>query len=184
MVGEGWDCCMSSKMVTTTCCQSRVWSKLAWLLVCFLLFTPRLSEFWLIGAIHSISTLPMSQCKYYEWFCNVEIWIHHPRPSPHPSFWVGGGDKIGSSTLHFTPRWCMLGLIQGYHSISMLPTSHYKYTTSHFKYNEWLEKVEIAAWALKWSPQRVFSHGWGQSWLGSSSAFHTKIEWVWTDWGN
>ena len=43
----------------------------------------------------------------------------------------------------------MFGLIQEYHSISTLPTSHYEY-------NEWLEMVEIAVWALKWSSQRVF----------------------------
>ena len=143
------------------------------------LFAPSLREFGLILAIHIIPTLPMSHCKYNEWSCKVEIWVQHPQPSPSPhiGFWVVGWDNFRSTTLHFTPRWCMLGLIQGYHSISTLPTSHYKY-------NEWLEKVEIAAWALKWSPQRVVGHGWGQSWLGSSSSFHTKIEWVWTDWGN
>eukprot|EP00956_Cyclotella_meneghiniana_P028371 scaffold65684_cov65-Cyclotella_meneghiniana.AAC.1 len=54
--------------------------------------------------------------------------------------WGVWGDKeislLGSSD--FTPRLCMSRLIQGYHSISTLPTSHYKY-------NEWLEKAEIAA---------------------------------------
>ena len=53
----------------------------------------------------------------------------------HP-LWVMGGDKFGSSILHFTPRWSMFGLIKEYHSISTLPTSYYKY-------NEWLDKVEI-----------------------------------------
>eukprot|EP00956_Cyclotella_meneghiniana_P037494 scaffold139628_cov55-Cyclotella_meneghiniana.AAC.1 len=51
--------------------------------------------------------------------------------------------KFGSSILDFTPRWSMFGLIKEYHSISTLPASHYKY-------NEWLDKVEIAVWALKW----------------------------------
>eukprot|EP00956_Cyclotella_meneghiniana_P009391 scaffold12971_cov68-Cyclotella_meneghiniana.AAC.16 len=62
--------------------------------------------------------------------------------------------------------------IQEYHSMSTLPTSHYKY-------DEWLEKVEkveIGIWALKWSPQHDF-----QSWSGSKfawplSTFHTKTE--------
>ena len=118
----------------------------------------------------------MSHCKYNEWFCKLEIWIHHPQPSPHPDFWVVGGDDFGSSALCFTPRWSVFGLIQDFHSISTLPTSHYKY-------NEWLEKVEIGTWALKWSPQCVF-----QSWVGSKlawplSTYHTKIVWVWMDCG-
>ena len=141
------------------------------------LFTPRLSEFGLIWAIHSISTLPFSHHKYNEWFCKVEIWIHHPQPTPHPGFWVVGGDDFGSSTLRFTPRWSMFGLIQEFHSISTLPTSHYKY-------NEWLEKVEIGIWALKWSPQRVFQSRVGSKLAWPLSTFHTKIEWVWTDLGN
>eukprot|EP00956_Cyclotella_meneghiniana_P008363 scaffold11244_cov75-Cyclotella_meneghiniana.AAC.1 len=70
-----------------------------------------------------------------------------------------GGDNFGSSTLRFTPRWSMFGLIQEVHNISTLPTPHYKY-------DEWLEKVEIGIWALKWSPQRVF-----QSRVGSQLAW-------------
>ena len=69
-----------------------------------------------------------------------------------------GGDNFGSSTLRFTPRQSMFGLIVEFHSISSLPTSHYKY-------DEWLEKVEIGTWALKWSAQRVF-----QSRVGSKLA--------------
>ena len=46
-------------------------------LTCFPLLTPRFSEFGLIGAIHSISTLPMSHCKYNEWLRMVEIGILH-----------------------------------------------------------------------------------------------------------
>ena len=70
--------------------QSRVGSQLAWPLCP--LFTPRLSEFGLFWAIHISSTLMMSHHKYDEWFCKLEIWIHHPQPSPHPGFWVMGGD--------------------------------------------------------------------------------------------
>ena len=40
------------------------------------LFTPRLSEFELIWAVHCISSLPMSHCKYNESLYKVEIWIH------------------------------------------------------------------------------------------------------------
>ena len=47
------------------------------LLACLQLLTPRLSEFGLIGTIHSISTRPISHYKYNEWFWKVEIWVHH-----------------------------------------------------------------------------------------------------------
>ena len=63
-------------------------------LACIPLLTLRLSEFWLVQAIHSIMTLPFSHHKYNEWFCKVEIWIHHPQPTPHPYFWVMGGDNF------------------------------------------------------------------------------------------
>ena len=76
------------------CCQS--WLDPSPLLI------PRLSEFGLIRAILSISTLPLYHCKYDEWFCKVEIWIHHPQPSLHPGFWVVGGDKIGSRVPYFS----------------------------------------------------------------------------------
>ena len=141
------------------------------------LFPLRLSECGLIWAIPGISTLSMSHCEYNEWFCKLEIWIHRRQPSPHPDFWVVGGDDFGSSALCFTPRWSVFGLIQDFHSISTLPTSHYKY-------NEWLEKVEIGTWALKWSPQRVFWSRMGSKLAGPLSTFPTKIEWVWTDSGN
>ena len=41
-------------------------------------------------------------------------------------------------------------MIQEFHSISTLPTSHYRY-------NKWLEKVEMGIWDLKWTSQRDFS---------------------------
>ena len=63
------------------------------------------------------------------------------------------------STLRFTPRWSMFGVIEEFHSILTLPMSHHRY-------NEWLEKVEIGICALWWSPQRVF-----QSLVGSKLAW-------------
>ena len=141
------------------------------------LFTPRLSEFGLIWAIHSISTLSMSHCKYDEWFCRVEIWIHHPQPSPHPGFWVMGCANFSSSTLRFTTRWCTFGLVQDFHSISAPPTSHYKY-------DKWFEMVEIEVWGLKWSPQHGFQSRVGSKLAWPIPTLHTKIEWVWTDLGN
>ena len=104
-----------------------------------------------------------------------EFIIHNHHCTPTFESWVATRSAPEYPTFH--TKMVYVWLVQEYHSISTLPTSN-------LKYNEWLEKVEIAAWGMKWSPQRVFSHGWGQSWLGSSSAFHTKIEWVWTDWGN
>ena len=146
-------------------------------LACIPLLTQRLSDFGLIITIHSISTLPMSHCKYNEWSCKVEIWLHHVQASPHHCFWFAGGDNFGSRPLHFTPRWSIFRLIQEFHSSLTLPTSHYKY-------NEWLEKGEIGIWALIWSPQSVLGHGWGWSWLGLYSTFDTEIEWLWTDYNN
>eukprot|EP00956_Cyclotella_meneghiniana_P026271 scaffold56354_cov25-Cyclotella_meneghiniana.AAC.1 len=35
-------------------------------------------------------------------------------------------------------------------------SQHLNPSTSHCKYDEWLEKVEIGVWAIKWSPQCVF----------------------------
>ena len=157
MVGGCWDWCVGSKMVMATWFSVTGGVKIG--VTCFPLFTPRLIEFGLIWAIHSISTLLFSDHEHNEWFCKVKIWIHHPQPMPHPYFWVMGGDNFGMRPLRFTPRRCMFGLIEEYHSISTLPTSHYKY-------NEWLEKVEIAVWALKWSWQRVF-----QSPVGSKLAW-------------
>eukprot|EP00956_Cyclotella_meneghiniana_P021923 scaffold40638_cov42-Cyclotella_meneghiniana.AAC.4 len=40
-------------------------------------------------------------------------------------------------------QYLIISKMNEYHSISTLSTSHYKY-------NEWLEKVEIGVWALKW----------------------------------
>ena len=79
--------------------RSQGWGQ-SWLGPCPL-FASSLSEFGLIWAIHSIPTLPFSNHKYDEWFCKDEIWIHHPQPTPHPGFWVVGGDDFGSSTLTF-----------------------------------------------------------------------------------
>ena len=64
-------------------------------LACIPLLTPRFSKFGLIWAIHSISTRPFSDHEYNEWFCKVEIWVHHPQPTTNPYFWVMGGDNFG-----------------------------------------------------------------------------------------
>ena len=85
---------------SSQCVLSHGWGKVG--LACIPIFKPPLSGFGQIWAIHSISTLPMSHCKYDEWFCKVEIWIHHAQPSPLPGFWVVGGDKIGSRVPYFS----------------------------------------------------------------------------------
>ena len=149
----------------------------SWLGPYYPLFTPRLSEFGLIGAVHSISTLSMSHWMYSEWFCKLEIWIHHPQPSPHPGFWVTGGEKFGSRSLRFTRRLIVCRMIQPFHIIST-------HAISHHKYNEWLDKVEIDVWSPNCLPQPIF---W--SWVGTTSAlpkftFCTQIEYVWTNSGN
>ena len=50
------------------------------------LFTPGLSVFGLVQAIHSISTLPIYHHSYIKCLDMVEIGIHPPQPSPHPAF--------------------------------------------------------------------------------------------------
>eukprot|EP00956_Cyclotella_meneghiniana_P022616 scaffold43037_cov48-Cyclotella_meneghiniana.AAC.1 len=53
------------------------------------------------------------------------------------------GGHFSSSTLNVTPRLCaVFGLVEEYHSISTLPTSHYEY-------NEWLENIEIVTGGAK-----------------------------------
>eukprot|EP00956_Cyclotella_meneghiniana_P032384 scaffold88896_cov73-Cyclotella_meneghiniana.AAC.1 len=47
-------------------------------------FTPRLSVFVPVQAIHISLTLPMSHHMDDEWFDMVEIGYHYPKPSPHP----------------------------------------------------------------------------------------------------
>ena len=141
------------------------------------LFTPRLSEFGLIPAIHSISTHPVSLHMYNECFYKPEIWIHSPQPSPHTGFWVAGVDNFGSSTLRFTPRRSVFRLIQEFHCISTLPTSPYKY-------DEWLKKAEIGICALKWSQKGRIQSRMGTKLAWPLSTSHTKIEWAWTISGN
>ena len=53
--------------------------------------------------------------------------------------------NLGSMPLRFTARLSMIGL---FHTIHMSSTL----SISHSMYNEWLEKVEMGIWALKWSP--------------------------------
>eukprot|EP00956_Cyclotella_meneghiniana_P005997 scaffold7807_cov62-Cyclotella_meneghiniana.AAC.1 len=67
-----------------------------------------------------------------------------------------GGDNFGSRSLCFTTRWSIQRLIQPFHISSTQPISHHKY-------NDWLYKVQIGVWALKWSPQPIFRLGVGQS---------------------
>ena len=176
MVRHGWDWCMGTKILTTTYFLFMSGYKLNF---AFLfpnpLFAPRLCQYWLVHAIHSIPTLPMCHYKYNEWLEKVEIGIHPPQPSPpHPGFWVRGDENFGAWPLHFTPRLSVCRLIQPFHSISTLPTSLHKY-------NEWLDMVEIGIWALKWSPQPIF-----QLWEGTNLAwpiltFRTQIVCVLTD---
>ena len=150
MVGEGWDCCVGSKMVMATCFSvtggakvgMAAWPKSA-------LFTPRFSKFGLIRKFHSISNLSITHCKYNEWLEKVEIGTHSLQPSPYSGFWVAGGDNYGRNPPTILTKIMCFGLIQESQSISTLPMSQYKY-------NEWSEEVEIVVWAVKWSPQRVF----------------------------
>ena len=141
------------------------------------LFTPRSSVFGLIQAVHSSLTLPTSHSKYNEWLYKVEIGIHCLKWSPQPVFESWVGTNVAWSTLLFTPRSSVLGMIQAIDSILTLPMSYHKY-------NEWLHKVEIGIHCLKWSPQPVFE-SWVTTymWIDPHPLFtpSTKIECVQTD---
>ena len=69
----------------------------------------------------------------------------------------------------FTQGLSEFGLIQAIHMGLTLPMSHHEY-------NEWLDKVEIGMWSIKWSPQPMFEPlvekklGW------HTPTFHTRIE--------
>ena len=138
-------------------------------LTCFPLFTQRLREFGLIGAIQNIWTLSISHYIYNEWWEKAEIGTHSPQPSPYPGFWLAGGDNYGRNPPTFHTKIVCFGLIQESQCILTLPMSQYKY-------NEWLEEVEIVVWALKWSPHACFSHDWAQIWLDPFSLFQTEVE--------
>ena len=107
----------------------------------------------------------------------VEIGIHPPQPSPHPNFWIEGGENFGLGSICFTPSLSVYRLIQPFHISSSHPISRYKY-------DEWLDKVEIGIWALKCLSQPIF---W--SWSGTNLAwpkpiFRTQSECVRTYSGN
>ena len=59
------------------------------------------------------------------------------------------GTNFGPSCLLFEPRLCGCWLFQAIHSIPTLPMCHYKY-------NEWLEKVETGIHPPKLSPHPGF----------------------------
>eukprot|EP00956_Cyclotella_meneghiniana_P034207 scaffold102438_cov38-Cyclotella_meneghiniana.AAC.1 len=84
MFGGGWDWVVGSNVITTMCFGS--WLGYKFGLARIALFTPRLSDFGLIQAIHSIPTIQMSHYEYNEWLEKVEIGIHPPQPSSHSGF--------------------------------------------------------------------------------------------------
>ena len=124
------------------------------------LFTPTVSVYWLIQAIHISSTLPIFDHWYTKWLGKIKNGIHPPQPSQHSDFWVTGGENYGLGSLLPTPRLSGYKLFPPFHISSTHPISqHY--------YNEWLEKVEIGIWTLKCLPQSIF---W--SWVGTIFAWH------------
>ena len=53
---------------------------------------------WALGLYHPNHcswTIPMSHCGYEEWWCTVEIGIHHLEVSPPSDFWGVGRKSVG-----------------------------------------------------------------------------------------
>ena len=147
MVGEGGDWYMGSKMLTTTCFSDMGGVKVGFALVCFshqdCLSLDWFEQFIASQPFQCLIVGMIDGCARLRF----EFIIHNHHHTLHFKLWVV--PIWARSILRFTPRWSMFGLIQEIHNITTLPTSHYKY-------NEWLVKVEIVVWALKWSPQRGF----------------------------
>ena len=111
-----------------------------------------ISELWLIGQVdasHSSWTVPMSHVKYNEWWDKVEIGIHSLQWSPQAHFWVMDREILGLGSADFTAELWTIGQVDASHSSWTVPMSH-------FKYNEWWDKVEIGIHSLQWSPQAQF----------------------------
>ena len=175
MVKGCWDWFLGPKMVTTTYFWVRCGVKVGLALVHFsrqdwvsLDWFRQFSASQLLSCLITSIMIGFARLRFESVMYN-----HHHTPSFE--LWVV--TILAPATLHFTPRWSMFGLIQEFHSISTLPTSH-------CKYNEWLEKVEVAVWALELSPPHVFQSRVGSKLAWPMSTFFTKIEWVWTDSGN
>ena len=86
------------------------------------IFTPRLSMFGLIQAIHMSLTLPMSHHWYNEWLDKVEIGMWSIKLSPQPMFEPLVEKKLGWH-IHplFTARLSEFGLIEAIHmSLTLL----------------------------------------------------------------
>ena len=101
----------------------------------------------------------------------LEFIPHNHHNTPTFESWVV---KNWLRSLCPTPKMSLYKLIQPFQISLTHPISHYKY-------DEWLEKVEIGVWSLKCVPQPIF---W--SWVGtilalSKSTFCTQIEYVHTD---
>ena len=175
MVGEGGDWHMGSKMVASTCFSVKSGSKLALALGHFS-HQDLVSLDW----FRQFTASQHCQClivSIMNGFASLrfEFIIHNHHHTPAFESWVVTISASGTYVSHL--RRSMFGLIKEFHTNLTLPTSHHKY-------NEWLEKVEIGIWALKWSSQHVFQSRVGTNLAWPSSTFHIKIEWVWTDSSN
>ena len=175
MVGEGWDWCMCSIMVTTTRVSVVGGVKVD---LAFVYFSHQdwVSCNWLgkLTASQPSHSLTISIMNGFA-SLRFELIIHNHHNTPAFESWVVTISASGTYVSHL--RRSMFGLIKEFHTNLTLPTSHHKY-------NEWLEKVEIGIWALKWSSQHVFQSRVGTNLAWPSSTFHIKIEWVWTDSSN
>ena len=124
---------------------------------------------------HSQHLNPSNHSPLVYWMVTHD-WDLNSTPTTITTPWLlsHGWWKFRLGSLHFASRLSVYRLIQLFHISSTHPISHNKY-------NEWLDKVEICVWALKWSPQSIF-----QPWEGTNSAWPKLTFWnpdcVCTDW--
>ena len=104
----------------------------------------------------------------------VEIGIHYPTPSPHPDFWVTGGDTFSTRPLRSTPRLVRFWIASG--NSHQLDPSNVSSLVWWMVRQGWDWNSLSTTVTTPW----LFSHGWWKFWSGSplvSHPDHNGLDW-------
>ena len=143
-------------------------TNLAW--PAYPLFTPRLSVFGLIQAIHISTTLPISNHQYVKWLDNIEIGIHPPQPSPHTHFRVTRVMKISAPGPYVSHQdWVCTDWFS--HFISAPPFQ--SLINSIMNGIRQRLRLEFGLSNGRYNP--FSSHEWVQIWLGPNPLFAPRL---------